>query len=204
MLGAVLAVALLGATPENANALGDITPPTSDAAPPAFATGPSVAIPYTAADEEGGSGVARVDLYVKAPRDATFPLTPTDSDTTPDTPSFTYVPGAGDGDYAFYTVAVDNDGNEELPPPFPDGVTTIDGTPPSPTASAPSTARAGPVAITYSADDGSGTGVSSVELWVEAPGDSSYSLADTDNSPASPSFSYSPAGGDGTYSFYTV
>src|SRR4051794_13833549 len=176
----------------------------SQAAPPSFATGPTFDIPYTASDETDGSGLARVDLYAKAPGDDAFPLTPVASDTTPDTPSFTYTPSAGDGEYDFYTVAVDNDGNSELPPLFPDGATTVDATAPSSTASAPATATSGPIAITYSADDGSGTGVASVELWAKAPVDSSYSLAGTDASPASPSFTYTASGGDGTYSFYTV
>jgi hypothetical protein len=199
-----LAVAAALLAPATASAFGDITPPTSNASPPSFASGPTFDIPYTASDEADGSGLARVDLYAKAPGDPAFPLTPVASDTTPDTPSFTYTPSAGDGEYDFYTVAIDNDGNSELAPVFPDGTTMVDATPPSSTASAPATAASGPIAITYSADDGSGTGVASVELWAKAPGDSGYSLASTDSSPASPSFRYTPSAGDGTYSFYTV
>jgi hypothetical protein len=198
----VVAAALMA--PATASALGDITPPTSNASPPSFASGPTFEIPYTATDETDGSGLARVDLYAKAPGDPAFPLTPVASDTTPDTPSFTYTPSAGDGEYDFYTVAVDNDGNSELAPLFPDGTTMVDATAPSSSASAPATAASGPTAITYTADDGSGTGVASVELWAKAPGDSGYSVAGTDTTPDTPSFSFDPAGGDGTYSFYTV
>jgi hypothetical protein len=198
----VVAAALV--VPATASAFGDITPPTSNASPPPFASGPTFEIPYTASDEVDGSGLARVDLYAKAPGDPAFPLTPVASDTTPETPSFTYTPSAGDGEYDFYTVAVDNDGNSEPAPVFPDGTTMVDATAPSSSASAPATAASGPIAVTYSADDGSGTGVASVELWAEGPGDSGYSLAGTDTTPDTPSFSFDPAGGDGTYAFYTV
>ena len=202
--GALVGLVVTLAVPASANALGDTTPPDSTANPPAFATGPTFDIPYTASDDLGGSGVARVDLYVKAPGDPAFSVMPVDSDTTPETPSLTYTPTAGDGEYAFYTVATDNDGNSELPPLTPDGTTTVDGTPPSSSASAPAIAGSGAINVTYTAEDGSGAGVQSVELWAKAPGDSSYSLAGTDTSPDSPSFSYAPSGSDGTYSFYTV
>src|SRR5690242_3322665 len=109
--GALVGLVVTLSVPASANALGDTTAPDSTASPPAFATGPSFDIPYTASDDPGGSGIARVDLYVKAPGDPAFSVMPVDSDTTPETPLFTYTPTAGDGEYAFYTVAVDNDGN---------------------------------------------------------------------------------------------
>src|SRR4051812_45760938 len=202
--GAVAGLLAALGLPATASALGDTTPPESAASPPAFATGPSFDIPYTASDDAGGSGVARVDLYAKGPGDPAFSVMPVDSDTTPATPSFTYTPTAGDGQYAFYTVAVDNDGNSELPPLTEDGATAVDSTPPSSAASAPGTAGSGSIDVTYTASDGSGTGVDSVELWAKAPGDSAYSLAGTDTSPATPSFSYTPSAGDGMYRFYTI
>jgi hypothetical protein len=62
----------------------------------------------------------------------------------------------------------------------------------------------GAIPVTYTADDGSGTGVDKVELWAQAPGDTSFSNVATDTTPDSPSFSYNPTAGDGTYFFYTV
>ena len=73
---------------------------------------------------------------------------------------------------------------------------------PTSTASSPATVSSPTFTVTYTSGD-AGSGVASVELWVKRPGDGSYSLADTDNSPGSPSFSYTPAAGDGAYSFYT-
>jgi hypothetical protein len=200
----VVAIAAVLAMPANALALGDVTPPESAAAPPSAASGPTFEIPYTASDDPGGSGIARVDLYAKTPTDVGFSLLPVDSDTTPDSPSFTYTPTAGDGQYDFYTVAVDNDGNSEPPPVTADGTTTVDSTAPTSSASAPATVGSGPIAISYSADDGSGVGVGSVELWAEAPGETGFSKVATDSSPDTPSFDYTPGAGDGTYYFYTV
>src|SRR3954470_10480192 len=197
----VLVAALVGAPA--ASALADVTPQ-SAAQPPAFATGASFDIPYTASDDSLGLGLAHVDLYVKTPDDLTFSTLPVESDATPDSPVFTYTPTAGDGRYAFYTVAVDNAGNSEPQKLTEDGATTVASTAPTSSASAPATSKAGPIPITYSADDGAGSGVASVELWAKAPGDSGYSRATTETTPRSPSCSYSPTAGDGTYSFYTV
>src|SRR4051812_28091238 len=197
----VLVAALVGAPA--ASALADVTPQ-SAAQPPAFATGPSFDVPYTASDDSLGLGLAHVDLYVKTPDDLTFSTLPVESDATPDSPVFTYTPTAGDGRYAFYTVAVDNAGNSEPQKLTEDGATTVDSTAPTSSASAPATSKAGPIPIAYSADDGSGSGVASVELWAKGPADSGYGLVNTDSTPDSPSFSYDPTQGDGTYSFYTV
>ncbi|MDX6642914.1 MAG: hypothetical protein QOD76_876, partial [Solirubrobacteraceae bacterium] len=83
---------------------------------------------------------------------------------------------------------------------------TEDATQPTSSASSPVTSKSTGIAVSYNAaDNGGGTGLSSVELWVKRPGDSSYSKAATDTTPASTgSFSYSAIAGDGSYSFYTV
>jgi len=71
---------------------------------------------------------------------------------------------------------------------------------PSSTASAPASSNAAPITVTYSATGS----VASVELWVKGPTDSNYVRADTDTTPASPSFTYTPGEGGGSYDFYTV
>jgi hypothetical protein len=189
-------VAGVGAAPAEA----DPITPVSSASPPVYATTTTFDIPYTATDD-GGPGVGRVDLYAKAPGDPGYLLVA--SDNTPDTPTFSYTASAGDGSYGFYTVAEDTQGVPELPPAGDDGTTLLDTAAPQSGASAPASSGGGPLTISYTAAD-SGSGVASVELWAKAPGDSGYSLAGTDTTPDSPSFTYNPTAGNGTYGFFTV
>ncbi len=67
-------------------------------------------------DGASGSGVFKVELYVKGPNDSEFPSDPTatDTDTLIDG-SFDYT-ATDEGEYSFYTLATDKAGNtEELP-----------------------------------------------------------------------------------------
>jgi hypothetical protein len=84
-----------------------------------------------------------------------------------------------------------------------DGTTTLDTVAPESAATTPAATASGPITITYSAAD-SGSGLDGVELWAKAPADQDFSLYATDSTPDTPSFTYTPAGGDGTYSFYTL
>ena len=194
-------VAVLGPAP--AVAVKDRPAPSSNAIPPVYSTATTFEVPYTASGGPGVSELAGVDLYVKAPGEVIYSLAATDP--TPETPSFSYQAAAGDGTYAFYTVAVDQLGHTEAPPLLgDDGNTVVDTVAPASTAAAPATAAGAPIDVSYTAGDGGGSGVASVELWAKAPNVGSYSLALTDATPESPSFSYFPASGDGTYSFATV
>jgi hypothetical protein len=77
----------------------------------------------------------------------------------------------------------------------------LDTATPDSKASAPASSTSTTFSVTYTSAD-VGTGVAEVELWVKGPNDGSFSLADTDTTPASPSFSYT-ATDDGPYEFYT-
>jgi hypothetical protein len=167
---------------------------------PTYATSSPFAITYTASDNNGGSGLADVELWVKRPGDSGYSLAATD--TSPATPSFSYAAGAGEGTYSFYTRAHDNAGNYETAPGSADDSTLFDVTKPTSTASVPDASTAS-VTVSYSSADGAGSGVDQVELWVKRPGDSAFSKAATDTSPSSPSFSYTASAGAGTYQFYT-
>ena len=112
---------------------------------------------------------------------------------------------SNDGTHTISYYATDNAGNAETPH---SAMVKIDTTPPGSLASAGSATvtNSSPFTISYSASDpGSDrSGLDKVELFVKRPGDSSYSLSATDSSGGgSGSFSYSPAAGEGTYSFYT-
>jgi hypothetical protein len=203
LITVVVVVAVLGPTAAPAAAVKDRPAPTSNAIPPAYSTATTFDVPYTATSGRGASAPARVDLYVKAPGEALYSLAATDA--TPETPAFSYQATAGDGSYAFYTVAVDQLGDIEAPPLLgDDGSTVVDTVAPTSAAAAPATVARPPIDVSYTAEDSSGSGVKRVELWVKPPNAGSYSLAGIDDTPESPSFSYVPTSGDGTYSFATV
>jgi hypothetical protein len=198
-----IVVAVLGPTAAPAAAVKDRPAPTSNAIPPAYSTATTFEVPYTASSGRGASEPARVDLYVKAPGEALYSLAATDA--TPETPAFSYQATAGDGSYAFYTVAVAQLGDIEAPPLLgDDGSTVVDTVAPTSAAAAPATVASPPIDVSYKADDGGGSGVGRVELWVKPPNAGSYSLAGIDDTPESPSFSYVPTSGGGAYSFATV
>jgi hypothetical protein len=103
-----------------------------------------------------------------------------------------------DGNYTFFVRQIDAAGN--VGSAATDDY-LIDRTTPSSSASSPGSTRSSTFTVTYSSSD-SGSGVTQVELWVMRPGDSTFSLASTDSSPSSPSFSYT-ASSNGLYHFYT-
>lgn len=108
----------------------DTTAPTSQATGPARVDTTSWTVSYTATDV--GFGVTSVDLYARAPGETGYRKVATDS--TDVDGRFTYTAAAGDGDYAFYTVATDAAGNTETAPGTPDVTTVLDTVPADTTA----------------------------------------------------------------------
>src|SRR5205085_12057845 len=107
----------------DATTIFDTTPPASAASSGAYSNA-TVAVSYTASDAGGGSGLAKVDLYVRRPGDAT--ATKVATDTSPgSTGSFSYSADPADGPYAFYTVATDYAGNVEPAPAAPGSSTPV-------------------------------------------------------------------------------
>jgi len=98
----------------------DTAGPESTSTSPAARAGNKTPITYTV---EGGAEVETVDLYAKAPGKAAFSKVATDS--SPDG-AFTYRATAGDGTYAFYTVATDVLGAVEAAPTSADTKTRVD------------------------------------------------------------------------------
>jgi len=157
-------------------------------------------VAYTA-DDGAGSGVASVELFYQMDGGG---YSSYGSFAYPSSPiSFT---AGGDGFYEFYTVATDNAGNVETPPPgrlVADASTTVDTTLPTSSVDAlPTYQTALTFSVAYTSDDSSGSGVASVELFYQVGGTGGYSSYGSFAYPSSPiSFT---AGGDGFYEFYTV
>src|SRR5205823_6863645 len=102
--------------------LSNTTPPRSTAPSPSATLSRSLTIGYSASD--GGSGLAQVDVYAKAPGQSSY--TKVASDTSPGASgSFSYTAAAGDGSDSFYTGATDAAGNTEAAPNSPDETTLV-------------------------------------------------------------------------------
>jgi peptidoglycan/xylan/chitin deacetylase (PgdA/CDA1 family) len=194
------------ATPD-ATTLLDTTPPASKGSAPVSGTYGVIPVSYTAADNSGGSGLARVDLYVEGPGQSSYAEVASDTSGS-GSGSFSYTPGAGNGSYSFYTLATDKAGNNQAAPATPDATTsyTLDTIAPTATASAPTYRNTATWTVSYTAaDNAGGSGLSSVELWVRSPGTGSYAKAATNTgSSTSGSFAYTAVAGDGSYAFYTI
>src|SRR5207302_5171643 len=130
-----------------------------------------------------GSPLDRVELYVKAPGHTDFSKTATDASPATTGGHFDYTATAGDGDYAFYTVAYDKARNVEAPPGAPDATTTLDTAAPTSSASGATAIDASSIQVDYTAD-GTGSALDKVQLYVQAPGETGFSKVATDSSPA--------------------
>ena len=157
------------ATP-NTTTLVDTTPPTSNASSPALSNSTSLSVSYTASDSSGGSGLAKVDLYAKAPGQSSY--TKVASTTSPNSSgSFSYTAAGGDGSYSFYTTR-HRPGRQR---PGDTGHTqhhhASRPTLPTSKASAPASATYAPVVVSYTASDNAGgSGLARVDLYAKGPG----------------------------------
>jgi hypothetical protein len=188
----------------------DITPPSSQAASPAATASTPWTVTYTAADNPGGSGVASVALWVKAPGSTSYVQAAANPGANP-AGTFTYAAAAGAGAYSFYTLATDAAGNTQAVPGTPDAVTiytpvVADTTPPSSAASSPATATTAGWTVSYTAaDNAGGSGLGEVDLYAQAPGASAFTKVAADTSGAAAgTFSYTASAGNGAYRFYTL
>ncbi len=183
----------------------DTASPQSQASSAAFSGTTAITVAYTAADNAGGSGLARVDLYAKGPNDSTYSKAASDASGSA-AGAFTYNVSEGDGSYGFYAVATDKAGNVQSVPSNPDAQTLVDTVAPGAKASVSQNTHSAPVTVAYSAgDNNGGSGIAKVDLYAQAPGSSTYSKVASDPSgQSSGSFSYAPASGNGTYSFYAL
>ena len=183
-------------TPPAPPAPRDGTPPTSAAAGPARTAQATWTVTYNAADI--GFGVRAVDLYVKAPNETTFTKVATDTGALDG--EFTYT-GTSDGDYAFYSTATDHGGNVEAAPATADITTLLDQTAPVSRSTTTPLRNQTTIPVTYVTDDANGVGVATVDLFVKAPGQTSFTKTATDTD-LDGAFTYTAARA-GVYAFYT-
>ena len=196
------------AVPNTSTLLDTVKPASSANALPAFTNSTSITVGYIASDASPGSGLAKVELYVKGPSDSAYKLAGTDSSPAGSGHSISYTANEGDGTYSFYTTAYDNAGNVEVAHSAADTSTLLDTINPASSAnSLPAIGNSTSMMIGYTASDASpSSGLAKVELYVKGPADSAYKLAGTDGSPAASghSISYTANEGDGIYAFYTL
>ncbi len=184
---------------------GDTTAPTSRATSPTYSTAGAWSVTYTASDNAGGSGLASVELWVKPPGATSYTKAGANAGSA-GTGSFTYTATAGNGSYAFYTIAVDAAGNRQAAPSSANSTTLLDTTPPSSfQMSTPAPYLAGTVTLSTSTTptDG-GSGMASVTFQYEASGKTTWSTACTDTT-APYSCNWATSGlADGQYALRAV
>ncbi|MCD6327622.1 PQQ-binding-like beta-propeller repeat protein [bacterium] len=114
---------------------------------------------------------------------------------------FQFTAANGDGVYRFYTIAVDNCGNIEVPPKTYDALSNCDTQPPDSSCRCSSTSRMIPIRVSYSATD-AGSEVVETGLWAKHD-DGEW--VDTGMSLEGPSgtFEFYPMAVSGTYYFLT-
>ena len=167
---------------------------------PTSSSGSPVTLNY-AGVSDSTSGIASVQLWARPPG-GSWSNTGTQSASAP-SGSFSYGTFSASGQYAFAIRALDKAGNAS-PTPSGSGMHTItyDNTPPSTGAlSGPTTAKSGPISLSYSGVTDAASGVKSVQLWARRPNLGWAYTGQQSTSSPSGSFSYSPASGDGTYNF---
>ena len=180
-------------TPDASTTVDTVDPTSSVNALPPYHIDSFFDVYYTA-DDGLGSGVDDVELFYRVDGGTwtsfgTFTSSPIPFDT-----------GGVDGFYEFYTIATDVAGNVEVAPTSPDASTTVDTVDP--------TSSVDPLPlyhidsffdVTFTADDGLGSGVDDVELFYRIEGGTWTSFGSHTSSPIP-----FVGGPDGFYEFYTI
>jgi hypothetical protein len=201
------------ATPDATVVLDKVLPTASTTPLTSPTKNSSVDITYTASDNTNGSGLATVELWQRYTAPGGTAGSYTLLATNPGSASpqkFAGVALAADGRYEFYTIAVDRSGNRKAVPGSAEATIVKDTAAPSSTLTAAAATNATTINITYTINDGGGSGPTSIQLWKRytAPGvtpSGSYSLVTTTTSTAtSGTFSGVALSADGRYEFYSL
>ncbi len=187
-----------------------IPPVPGTASSPAVTNASPIVVTYTGASDTGGSGLASIELWVKAGATGTWVnsgLTQTGA-----AGAYSYTVSGSSNTYYFGLVAVDGAGNRSaavtgngqtatlFAPPVPDTIPPVPGT-----ASSPAFTNATPIVVTYTgASDAGGSGLSGVELWYKAGTNGTWTDSGLQQPGASGSFNFISVTGSNTYYFGLV
>ncbi|MCD6326346.1 choice-of-anchor D domain-containing protein, partial [bacterium] len=174
----------------------DTVAPQSSCTSPTYANSSPIAVDFTANDSPS-TGIASVDLWYSIDggdwTDSGLSETGTEG-------SFDFVPAA-DGAYEFYTIATDGAGNVEAAPGTADGSTEYDTVAPQSSCTSPSSTNSKPIAVGFTASDGT-SGIAEVILRYRLNG-GDWTSSGLSSTEASGAFSFAP-GNQGMYEFYTI
>lgn len=177
----------------------DTTPPTLPiASAPSVTNTSPIAIPFGGAFD-ALSGVAKVSLWVKKDSAA---WEDTGQSTTVGNGAFSYAPSQGTGRYYFAFVCRDVAGNQSAAPADSGHLAVMyDVSPPTlGTLSAPSSASAQPLTVTYSGVEDDGSGLRGVYLWYKK-GTGNWTNSGLASTAGSGTFTFNGVTGNGVYHF---
>ncbi len=168
-----------------------------------------IAVTYTGASDNSGSGLKCVHLWVRKDNGGWID---TGLTSTGASGSFSYAGMTEAGLYRFSVQSEDNDGNVSMLNVYEEGQTTTayggqpvpDPDPPvAGTASSPATDDTSPITVTYTGASDSGSGLKEVRLWVKKGAAGDWQGTGLIAGSGSGSFNYAGMSGSDTYYFAT-
>jgi len=171
--------------------------PQSSCTAPRVSNEADISIDYTASDAQ--SGVDTVRLWYKY---GTGAWTDTGEDRTDPSGAYDFHFQQGDGNYYFYTIAVDAAGNVETPPIIPDTFTILDTTKPASFCTAPECTPSGAITIGFESSD-DGTNIESTRLYARFE-DGEFEDTGLLEQGTLGQFDYVADQGEGAYYFYSL
>ena len=187
--------------------LDTVTPTSAVGSLPAAVKTATLSLPYTAADNTNGSGLAPVEIWQRFQAAGSSIWSAWSMARTATHSPAVVSLSSGDGRYEYYSVAGDAAGNREATPASADAFTVLDTAAPSTAAGALSAAvKSTALSVPFTATDGSGSGLASIELWqrFSAAGSGTWSSWTKKATAATSPFTITLASGNGSYEFYSV
>ncbi|MBI5091046.1 MAG: PKD domain-containing protein [Candidatus Hydrogenedentes bacterium] len=173
---------------------------------PASSTATPIAVSYTGAQDQSGSGLKGVYLWAKK---GTSAWAKTALSSTTASGSFDFMDTTGNDTYYFALQAEDNAGHLSAPPAGLGQASTVFGVPdttaPNPGTAISPASISGDITVSYSgaADDANGSGLAEVRLWVKKGAGGTWLETAQAQAGGSGTFKYTEMQGNDTYYFAT-